>query len=71
MILHNPYNFCTVFAVESFKVGISGRTPNPKCNFGHWSKMILKSISYLLTNLQNGHNLSKSALNALKIEVFK
>ena len=46
-----------VYAIE---IGISGRTSNPKYNFGRWSKMNLKSFSYLLPKLQN--QLSKNLL---------
>ena len=58
------------------KIGISGRTSNPKCNFGHWSKMILKSNSYLLTKLQNqltknGQNFSKKCFKCFKIWSFQ
>ena len=54
-----------------FKIEISGRTSNPKCEIGHWSKMTLKSSSYLLTKLQNqltknGHNFSKKCFKRFK-----
>ena len=54
-----------------FMIRISGLTSNPKCNFGHWSKMTLKSNSYLLTKLQNeltknGHNFSKKCFKCIK-----
>ena len=44
---------------------------HPRCNFGQWSKMTLKSNSYLLTKLQNqltknGHNLSKKCFKWIK-----
>ena len=59
-----------------FKIWISGCTSNPNNNFGHWSKMTLKTFSYFLPKLQNqltkmGTLLVKSSLDALQIEVFK
>ena len=60
-----------------FKIESSGRTSNPNENFVHWSKLTLKShfhISYQNSKIswqKMGTILVKSALNALKIEVFK